>query len=65
MLVLSRLKGEEVLILVAGVEIRVVLVEQRGLKSRIGFDAPAGVVIVRKELIQNEEDRQQWIHKAV
>ena len=50
MLVLSRRPSERILLEVAGVEIWVVFVEQRGNAARIGIDAPDCVNIVREEI---------------
>ena len=54
MLVLSRTLGEEVVIFVppssGPQEIRVMLVEIRGNKIRLGFTADKSVVIHRKEI---------------
>lgn len=51
MLVLSRKAGEGVVI---GNDIHVRLVEIRGNKARLAFDAPDGIEIVRDELITLE-----------
>jgi carbon storage regulator len=51
MLVLSRLKGEEIIITVpGGQQIRVVLVEIRGNKVRLGFEGPREFIIHRAEV---------------
>ncbi|MDO8598037.1 MAG: carbon storage regulator [Sulfuricaulis sp.] len=50
MLVLSRKKNEAVTIKAGGVEIRVVLVEIRGDKARLGFEAPRDAAIHRDEI---------------
>ena len=50
-LVLSRKPGELVEISVAGVKVFVHLQELRGDKARLGFFAPADVVIVRSEIV--------------
>ena len=50
MLVVARKPGEEVLI-GEGYKIRVVIVEVRGDKVRIGIDAPEDVSIIRRELL--------------
>ncbi len=47
MLVLSRRKGEQILI---GDNVRLTVVEIRGDKVRIGFEAPKGVWIDRSEV---------------
>lgn len=49
MLVLSRKNGEEILI---GDSIRVVVVEVRGDKVRIGIQAPRDVSVHRKEVAE-------------
>lgn len=48
MLVLSRKKNEEIYI---GDNIRIVIVDIRGDKIRIGIDAPPEVVVLRGELV--------------
>lgn len=52
MLVLSRHKGEDVLIQVGEVVIEVKLVEIRGDKARLGIDAPSHVVVHRREIYE-------------
>src|SRR4051812_22404395 len=47
MLVLSRKKGEEIIV---GDHIRLVIVEIRGDRARIGIDAPDDVKIFRSEI---------------
>lgn len=56
MLVLSRLKGESVILRVAGVEIRVCLVRVERDKVRIGFEAPPEVEILRSEIADKRDD---------
>ena len=58
MLVLSRKKGETVIITVGDQRIRVMLVDIRGDKVRLGFDAPKDVTIHREE-IQGEIDAER------
>lgn len=57
MLVLSRMKDEEIVI---GGEITVRVLEVRGNKVRLGIEAPDDVSINRKEIevIINEEQKQ-------
>lgn len=51
MLVLSRRKHEEiVLVLPDGTPLRVLVVDIRGEKVRIGIEAPKSVVVHRKEI---------------
>lgn len=53
MLVLTRAKNEAIMI---GSEVKITVVEIRGLKVRIGIEAPEGVSIHRQEIyleIQN------------
>lgn len=50
MLVLSRKLSESVVAAVNGVSIKVVVVEIRGDKVRLGFEAPPEVVIHRSEV---------------
>lgn len=47
MLVLSRHKGESVMI---GDDVTVVVVEIRGDKVRLGFEAPKGLPVHRREI---------------
>ena len=53
MLVLSRKLGEEIII---GPNIRITVVAVRGKRVRLGFTAPADVVIHRDELLSPEKD---------
>jgi carbon storage regulator CsrA len=48
MLVLTRKAGEKVLI---GKHIRVQVVEVKGNRIRLGIEAPAGLTILREELV--------------
>lgn len=50
MLVLSRKKGETVYVSVGGVEVEVCVVDIRGDKVRIGFEAPKDVTVLRSEV---------------
>ncbi len=50
MLVLSRKKGEEVVITVGNQVIRVVVTDIQPGKVRLGFDADSSVIIHRKEV---------------
>tara|TARA_R110002126_G_scaffold211006_1_gene357524 strand:+ start:255 stop:449 length:195 start_codon:yes stop_codon:yes gene_type:complete len=50
MLVLSRKRGEEIII---GDNIRITVVETRGAVVRLGITAPRDVNIVRAELLAN------------
>ena len=53
MLVVSRFQGEEVFIdLPDGTRITVMVVDVRGSKVRIGFDAPKEIGIYRRELME-------------
>lgn len=52
MLVLSRHKDEEVYIEVAGRLVKVMLVDIRGDKVRLGFEADEDVAIHRKEVYE-------------
>lgn len=53
MLVLSRKKNERILI---GENVEVTVVEVRGDKVRLGFDAPREVEIVRPEVIERHAE---------
>ncbi|WP_129723362.1 carbon storage regulator [Xylanivirga thermophila] len=53
MLVLTRKKGEEILI---GKDIRIAIVGVEGDKVKVGIDAPGEMAIVRRELV--DEVRQ-------
>jgi carbon storage regulator len=55
MLVLSRRKGERIVI---GSDIEVVVMEARGDRVRIGIEAPAEVPIHRKEVFDRIEQQQ-------
>lgn len=58
MLVLSRARGEQIVI---DGNITVTVLEVRGDKVRLGFDGPAEVPIHRQEVHQRlEQDRQSW-----
>lgn len=62
MLVLSRHRDEAVILRVGDVEIRVLCVDLRGDKVRLGFDAPQEVVIHREEVwtaIQRDGSRKK------
>jgi carbon storage regulator len=50
MLVLSRHRNEAVIITIGNVQVRVVLVDLRGDKARLGFEAAKEVVIHREEI---------------
>lgn len=50
MLVLSRKQGETVVVECGGANVEVTVVDVRGDKIRIGFNAPREVVIHRKEV---------------
>jgi carbon storage regulator len=53
MLVLSRTKGQEILIPDFGITIKVV--DVRGHNIKIGLDAPRNISIVRKELVDADK----------
>ncbi len=52
MLVLTRKRSEEIII--AG-KIRVVVVDVKGDKVRIGIEAPPSVRVMRKEIVNDDE----------
>lgn len=54
MLVLSRKRGEKVMCKVGGVEVAVTVIEVRGDKVRLGFEAPHEVKIFRDELLKED-----------
>jgi carbon storage regulator CsrA len=55
-LVVSRKKHESIVVRIAGVDIKITLVEVKSLHAaRIGIDAPPEALILREELL----DRQQ------
>jgi carbon storage regulator len=68
MLVLSRKLGEKVII---GGNITVTVVEIKGNKVRLAFEAPGDVCIMREELIRNHEDAdllakpKEWMSEEV
>lgn len=56
MLVLSRMAGEAVVLdLGDGRRVRLVIVDHRNHKIRVGFEAPQDVVILREELLNKGE----------
>jgi carbon storage regulator len=55
MLVLSRCKGEEIVI---GNEIRVMVIDVRGDKVRLGITAPRDVSIHRREVYDKIQEEQ-------
>lgn len=62
MLVLSRARGEQIVI---GGNITVTVLEVRGDKVRLGFDGPAEVPIHRQEVQQRlQQDRQTWDRRS-
>lgn len=52
MLVLSRHRDEEVFIDFGGVRVVVKIIDVRGDKVRLGFDAPQDVRVMRRELLE-------------
>jgi carbon storage regulator len=54
MLVLSRRKGESIVI---GDQVRVTVVEIHGRRVRLAIDAPAEVKVLRAELVDEEATR--------
>lgn len=53
MLVLARLANESVdILLPSGETVTVTVVEQRGPKVRLGFDAPDAIKIYRREVLE-------------
>ena len=69
MLLLSRKKDETIHIFVGGVEITVTVVEIRGDKVRLAFEAPRDVIIHRSEVLRaikktQELERQNAISTA-
>ena len=61
MLVLSRKKGERVVI---GREIEVIVLEIRGGRVKLGFQGPAEVPILRRELYQEINDCHPSMYRA-
>ena len=55
MLVLSRKRGESVLIQVGDITIRVVVTTLGDGKVKLGFEAPQKVAIVREEIADRQE----------
>jgi carbon storage regulator CsrA len=55
MLVLSRRVGQSVCILVGGEVIKVTVVHQTSGCTKLGFDAPDDVRILREELVESEQ----------
>jgi carbon storage regulator CsrA len=62
MLVLSRREGERVMIRVGDVRVWVEVVECKH-KIRLGFKAPADVLIMRQELIDSTEPTRRNGHE--
>ena len=58
MLVLSRKVGEEIIITVRDTTIRLMVVDMRAGKVRIGIEAPRHVPIVREELANRQPGRE-------
>ncbi len=58
MLILARKPGERVLISFGGVDIWLTIMHYRGRAERLGFEAPAGVNIMREELLPVEQQYQ-------
>ena len=56
MLVLSRRPHESIVITALGRTIRVKVVDIRGDRVRLGFDAPDEVEILRQELVQDSPE---------
>lgn len=56
MLVLSRKKGQSVLI---GDNVEVILIDIRGDRVKLGFQASKEVTIVRREILKGEKDGQE------
>ena len=52
MLVLSRKRNESIVVTVQGIDITIVIVEIRGDKVRLGFEAPKEVDIHRQEVYE-------------
>ena len=59
MLVLSRQRDESVVIEVAGVRFEVQVVDIRGDKVRLGFEAPPAVVIHRAEVMAKIDEQRR------
>ena len=55
MLVLSRKRSERILI---GDDIRIIVVKLDRNQVRLGIEAPAGISIIREELLCDQEERQ-------
>jgi carbon storage regulator len=62
MLVLTRQKGQNVVLLVGGTKVEVSLLDIRGDKVRVGFKAPGHVEVYREEVF--ERIRQENIAAA-
>ena len=60
MLVLSRHKGE---VIVIGDNIKIVVVEIKGDKVRLGIDAPKEVTVHRKEIQDKIKEKENEEHK--
>ena len=56
MLVLSRKVGEEIIITVRDTTIRLMVVDMRAGKVRLGIEAPTYVQVWRAELVEEQTD---------
>jgi carbon storage regulator len=61
MLVLSRKRGERILI---GPNIKLTVVDIRGSKVRLAFDAPRDVPIHRQEISRRIQDEAQLLERS-
>jgi len=62
MLVLSRKENEEVYIIIGDRIVKIMLVELRGDKARLGFEADSDIQVHRKEVyeaIQREKEEEK------
>jgi carbon storage regulator len=60
MLVLSRKKNESIIVRTPAGEIRCTIIEIRGDKVRLGWEAPAEIPIHRKEVFDSIRRQEAW-----
>lgn len=63
MLVLSRKRDEDIVIMEGDTKITIKVVEIVGDKVRLGFVAPNNVTIMRKELLAQKEDTKNGLER--
>lgn len=64
MLVLSRKSSEGIVVSIGGQVVKLIVVEVRGDKCRLGFDAPHEVQIDRREIHDAKEREKKRLPKS-